>query len=176
MRRALALLAIAGGLAACDRADMVAQPKAKNWDRNTFFPDGSTVRQPVAGTQPRNEPNLPVPQPAVITAALLTRGQQRYNIFCLPCHGQSGDGRGMIVQRGFPAPPAFTNEGLLKADAQHFYDVITNGRGVMYSYADRVPPADRWAIAAYIRALQLSQQAPAAMLQAADRTALKAKP
>lgn len=174
--RAMSVLALAGTMAACDRADMVAQPKSSNWDRDTFFPDKSSMRQPVPGTQPRDEPNLPVAQPAAITQGLLDRGQQRFDIFCSPCHGRSGDGQGMIVQRGFPAPPHLWNDRLVAAKAIYLYDVITNGHGVMYSYADRVPPADRWAIIAYVRALQTSQSADANKLPAEDRQHLEAVP
>jgi mono/diheme cytochrome c family protein len=91
---------------------------------------------------------------------LLERGRERFNIYCAPCHGQSGDGAGMVVQRGFPAPPSYDTEALRAAPDSHFYDVITDGYGVMYPYADRIGPNDRWAIIAYIRALQLSQSAP----------------
>jgi mono/diheme cytochrome c family protein len=94
--------------------------------------------------------------PPPLTLALLEHGQQRFDIYCAPCHSRTGDGQGMIVQRGFPAPPSYYIERLRAASVQHFYDVITNGYGVMYSYADRVSPEDRWAIAAYIRALQAS--------------------
>jgi mono/diheme cytochrome c family protein len=164
----LALLALVG----CKREDMATQNELRTWDRSTFLPHQSAMQAPVEGTVARDEPDLPVLQPAVITAALLARGQQRYDIFCTPCHGASGDGNGRIVERGFTRPPALYDPRLLHAKAQLFYDVITNGHGVMYSYADRVPPADRWAIAAYIRALQLSQSAQAASLPAADQAKL----
>ncbi|HZT42386.1 MAG TPA: cytochrome c [Chthonomonadaceae bacterium] len=98
---------------------------------------------------------LPVP----LTRALLLRGQQRFDIYCSPCHGYAGYGNGMIVQRGFPAPPSYHSDRPRKAPIGHFFDVMTNGYGLMYSYADRVTPEDRWAIAAYIRALQRSQDA-----------------
>lgn len=101
---ALALTA-ALALAGCDRADMIAQPKSATWDRNPFFANNSSMRDPVAGTQPRDPPHQPQPQPAVMTAELLARGRERYDIFCTPCHGASGDGQGMIVQRGFSKPP-----------------------------------------------------------------------
>ena len=86
-------------------------------------------------------------------------GQQRFNIYCAPCHSQLGDGHGMIVQRGFPAPPSYYIDRLRDAPVQHFYEVITHGYGAMYPYAQRVAPADRWAIIAYIRALQASGNA-----------------
>jgi mono/diheme cytochrome c family protein len=100
----------------------------------------------------------PVKVPA-LSLALLERGQERYRIYCVPCHSELGDGDGMIVQRGFPAPPSFHIERLRSTPPQHIYDVITRGYGIMYSFADRVQPADRWAIAAYIYALQRSQHA-----------------
>jgi mono/diheme cytochrome c family protein len=101
--------------------------------------------------------------PPPVTLALLARGQQRFDMFCSPCHGLSGYGDGMVVQRGFPHPPSFYSQRLLAADVRHFFNVQTKGFGVMYSYADRVSEADRWAIAAYIRALQVSQHATLAM-------------
>ncbi|MGE0223282.1 MAG: cytochrome c [Acetobacteraceae bacterium] len=95
--------------------------------------------------------------PPPVTMALLNRGQQRFQIYCVPCHGVTGEGNGMIVHRGFPAPPSYHTVRLRAAPAQHFFDVITNGYGVMYPYAARVTPRDRWAIVAYIRALQTSR-------------------
>ena len=163
-------------LAGCDRADMVSQDKADTWDKNAFFADGSTMRQPVPGTVARGAPNEPVAQPATITQAMIDRGQERFDIFCSPCHGLSGDGRGMIVQRGFPKPPDLAIERLRKAKAHYLYDVITRGHGVMYGYGDRVPPADRWAVVAYLRALQQSQGADVVALPAEDRAKLEAEP
>jgi mono/diheme cytochrome c family protein len=93
---------------------------------------------------------IPIP----VTKAMLSRGQERFNIYCAPCHSRVGDGEGMIVKRGFPHPPDYALLRLKNANVGHFYDVITNGYGVMYSYASRVPVRDRWAIAAYIRVLQ----------------------
>jgi mono/diheme cytochrome c family protein len=103
----------------------------------------------------------------------LKRGQERFRIYCTPCHSELGDGQGMIVQRGFPPPPSYHTEALRQAPVQHFFDVITNGHGIMYSYAERVQPADRWAIAAYIRALQRSQNAKVADLPPNDRESLR---
>jgi len=105
------------------------------------------------------------PQPLVATNPLpmnrqtLERGRERFDIYCSPCHSIAGDGDGMIVRRGFPSPPSYHTDRLRNAPDAHFYSVITNGYGMMYSYADRVAPDDRWAIVAYIRALQLSQNA-----------------
>jgi mono/diheme cytochrome c family protein len=93
-----------------------------------------------------------------MTLALVERGRERFNAFCSECHGYGGDADGMVVQRGFPRPPSFHDPQLIAAPDQHFVNVITNGYGVMYSYADRVPPADRWAITAYIRALQRTRE------------------
>lgn len=107
--------------------------------------------------------------PYPITREILERGQDRYNIFCAPCHALTGTGDGMIVQRGFSPPPSFHSDRLRQAPVGHYFDVITNGFGRMYSYSSRVPPADRWAIIAYIRALQLSQDAPVDELSAEDR-------
>ena len=107
-----------------------------------------------------------------VTLALLQRGQDRFRIYCTPCHSELGDGNGMIVQRGFPPPPSYHIARLRAAPVQHFYDVITNGWGAMYSFAYRVQPADRWAIAAYIRALQRSQNAAVADLSPSQKAAL----
>lgn len=100
--------------------------------------------------------------PFAMSKPFLLRGKERYSIYCSPCHGSLGDGNGMIVQRGMPRPPTFHSDRLRQIEDYHFYDVITNGFGIMYSYASRVPPADRWAITAYVRALQLSQNATGA--------------
>ena len=112
--------------------------------------------------------------PLPITPQLLARGQQRFDIYCAPCHSRAGDGDGMIAERGFPHPPSYHTAALRNAPDSHFYQVITHGYGVMYPYADRISPHDRWAIVAYIRALQLSQHAPRSELSAADLARLKA--
>ena len=111
--------------------------------------------------------------PLPITPALLARGRQRFDIYCAPCHSRAGDGDGMIARRGFPHPPGYHTDRLRNAPDSHFYQVITNGYGIMYPYADRITPHDRWAIVAYIRALQLSQHAPAADLGPVDIGKLK---
>jgi mono/diheme cytochrome c family protein len=97
--------------------------------------------------------------PFPVTKAVILRGQERYNIYCAPCHGMTGDGDGMIVRRGFSQPPTYHQDRLRKAPVGHFFDVITNGYGAMYSYGSRVEPEDRWAIVAYVRALQLARNA-----------------
>ena len=114
----------------------------------------------------------PPANPTTPTLALLERGRQRFDIYCAPCHGRSGDGAGMIVQRGFPAPPSYHTAKLRNAPDGHFYQVISHGYGAMYPYADRVAPADRWAIIDYIRALQLSQNAGRDLLSPQDVAAL----
>ena len=159
-------------LGGCDDANMYAQRKSDTWDSSEFLPHKMSMQAPVPGTVPRDEPNQPVPQPPVITAALIERGHQRYDIYCTPCHGLTGAADGMLVQRGFPKPPPFTSVRLMRAKAQLFYDTISNGKGNMYSYADRVAPGDRWAIAAYIRALQLSQRPVVAALPPDDQARL----
>lgn len=127
--------------------------------------------RPVSQAHPSPTPaNNPYP----ITAAFLRRGEERFNIYCAPCHSIAGDGDGMVARRGFPHPPPFHTNALRQAPDSHFYDVITHGYGIMYPYAQRVEPQDRWAIVAYIRALQFSQYAPVASLPAADRAHLEA--
>ena len=161
-------------LAGCGEANMRDQPRAKTWDANRFFPQGMTMREPVAGTVPRTDPARFVPRPAVIDAALLARGQERYGIACTPCHGRSGDGKGMIVARGFPAAPAFAEERLAAASSDRLYAAITQGHRAMFGMGAQVAPADRWAIVAYLRALQLSQGARVASLPGEDRAKLEA--
>ena len=176
MRAGTLLLLLAALLpAACKRQDMYAQGYAKTWDRSTFFKNQSTMRHPPEGAVAREThyPDVPA-KPTVIDAALIDRGHERFNIFCTPCHGFAGNGRGMIVQRGFPQAPSFVEGRLRTADASVFYSAITNGYGAMYSYDTRIPPADRWAIIAYIRALQRSQNTDPASLPPADRARLEA--
>jgi mono/diheme cytochrome c family protein len=110
--------------------------------------------------------------PYPVDIQLLRRGQERFSIYCMPCHSPAGDGDGMVVRRGFPAPPSFHSDRLRAVPDRHIYDVITQGYGIMYPYADRVEPQDRWAIVAYIRALQLSQHAAADELSPAQRARL----
>ena len=166
--QAFVVAACLGALvAACD--NMANQPKRLPYE----LPYGAQANWPVLppeGTVPRDI--KPVPPPPV-TMALLERGQQRFDIYCSPCHARTGDGQGMIVQRGFPAPPSYYIERLRDAPIQHFFDVITHGYGVMYSYADRVSPEDRWAIIAYIRALQASVTTQIAEVPPDKRQALK---
>jgi mono/diheme cytochrome c family protein len=156
-------------LAASD--NMANQPKLNPYE----LPAGSKIDwpvKPVPHTIARDEPQKP-PGPPPVTMALLERGRQRFDIYCSPCHSRSGDGNGMIVQRGFPHPPSYYSDTLRKAPNQLFYDVITHGYGAMYSYAERVDPNDRWAIVAYIRALQASASASLSDVPADKRSALQ---
>jgi len=165
------------------------QPRYKPLEPSTFFDDGRSARPVIAGTIARGHLKLDegfytgkvngvelAAFPFPITRAVLDRGRERYNIYCTPCHDRTGDGQGMIVQRGFPPPPSYHIDRLRQAPAGHFYSVITNGYGTMYSYASRITPEDRWAIVAYIRALQLSQQAKVTDLSDDDRRQLQSQP
>jgi mono/diheme cytochrome c family protein len=161
-------------LAACGEANMDDQAKARTWDRNGFFPREMTMRHPVAGTVPRNDPAREVPQPATVSAALLDQGRERYAVFCTPCHGQDGLGAGMIVQRGLAPAGNLASEKVRKESGAEIYGAISNGYRSMFGMAQMIPSADRWAIVAYVRALQMSQDVPVATLPEADRTALEA--
>jgi len=170
-------LALSLALAACEQR-MATMPRYDTYSASPIFPNGAAAESPVAGTVARDDDLTarPATLPDRVDMALLLRGQQRFDIFCAPCHSRLGDGDGMVVRRGFPRPPSFHADALRSAPDAHFYDVITHGYGAMYSYAARVPPADRWAIIAYIRALQLSQHTAAADLPEAARAALAAQP
>ena len=154
------------------RQDMHNQPKYRALRGTTFFADGASARPLVEGTVARGTlrddeafftgkvGNAAVRElPLAVDEALLSRGQERYNIFCTPCHDATGTGRGMVVQRGYRPPPSFHDERLRNVEAGHFFDVMTNGFGVMPDYRMQLPARDRWAVVAYIRALQLSQHA-----------------
>lgn len=184
---ALCLLGIAG--AGC-RQNMHNQNKVEPYETSTFFEDGQASRQLPAGTVPRGadgrkvvphtglyEPgSVPVlanQGPPPVTLAMIQRGQQRYNVFCSPCHDRVGNGRGMIVLRGFKQPPSFHDARLRSVPAEYFVQVMTEGFGVMPSYAEEVSPQDRWAIAAYMRALQYSQNARLAEIPANRLQGLK---
>jgi cytochrome c553 len=156
-------------LAGC-RLDMHIQPKYLPYEPTDFFADGRSERPPVPGTVARGQlrtdellytgkENGVVANefPFPITRADLERGRERYNIYCTPCHDYTGTGNGMIVQRGFPHPPSYHIDRLRQAPVGHFFEVMTDGFGAMYSYAARVSPEDRWRIAAYIRVLQASR-------------------
>ena len=175
-------------LAGC-RLDMQVQPYYRPLAQSNFFADKRAARPIIAGTVARGElandsyfqtgkigstdgDFMPFP----VTAEVLARGQQRFNIYCSPCHSEVGDGNGMIVQRGYQRPPSYHTDRLRKAPIGYFFDVITNGYGKMPDYATQVQPADRWAIAAYIRALQLSQGATKADVPAGEQVATQPPP
>ena len=173
-RRLLPLVAAASALliGGC-RQGLYNQQKLKPLRPSALFSDGSSARPLPAGTVPRGflredrvlwaaqgpdgkfVTEIPVP----VTKALLLRGRERYEIFCSPCHGRTGDGTGMIVQRGFKRPASFHVERLRNERIGYFFDVVTNGFGVMPDYRTQIPIADRWAIVSYVRALQLSGHA-----------------
>ena len=142
-------------LSACDLS-MEQQPRDKPQRSGSLWPDGPPRRPPPEGTiamdQPARDTAFATPPP--LDMALIERGRERYGIFCAPCHGVRGNGDGPIVRRGFPAPPSYRAARLVAAPPAHIVEVITRGYGIMYSYADRVEPRDRWAIAAYVKALQ----------------------
>jgi mono/diheme cytochrome c family protein len=159
-------------LAGC-RHDMQNQNKMRPYRLSTFYPDGASARPLPAHTVARGDlradeayytgirDGKPVADlPFAVNRELLQRGQQRYDIFCSPCHGRLGDGKGMVVTRGYKTPPSFEEEQLRHAQVGYFFNVMTQGFGVMPSYSAQVSVADRWAIAAYIRVLQYSQAAP----------------
>jgi mono/diheme cytochrome c family protein len=156
----LAMAVACLSLGGCDLS-MTQQRKLGTYAPTSIWSNGTSARPLPAGVVAQGDVERAegAKSPPPIDAALLTRGQQRFGIFCAPCHGLAGDGDGVIVAHGFPPPPSYFDDRLIAAPAQHFYDVMTDGYGVMFSYADRVDPHDRWAIAAYIRALQLSRRA-----------------
>lgn len=181
------LIAAAFFLTACD--NMKKQPNNRPLTPSSQFPDGSSARQPPAHTiavgdrlsgdvfttgyvngQPTD--TFPVP----VMRALVERGRERFDIYCAVCHGEDGYGRGIIVRRGFPPPPSLHEDRLRNSPIGHFFEVMTKGYGVMYPYADRVEPGDRWAIAAYIRALQRSQHATLADAPTEARAHLSSAP
>jgi mono/diheme cytochrome c family protein len=160
-------------LVGCSRLDMQDQPKFKPQRGSDFFADGRSNRPEVEGTIARGsldedtayydgkdaQGNDIAEFPLAVDKAFIERGQQRYDAYCSPCHGRIGNGLGMIVRRGFKQPPSYHIDRLRTAPVGHFYDVITNGYGAMLNYAAQVQVRDRWAIVAYIRALQYSQNA-----------------
>ena len=175
-------------VAGCEQK-MADQPRYEPLARSTFFGDNRAARPLVEGTvargQLRSDEHLYTGKeggklvdtfPFPVTLAVLTRGQQRFNIFCSPCHDRVGTGQGMIVRRGYRAPPSFHIDRLRQAPAGYFFDVITNGSGVLLDYAQQIQPEDRWAIVTYIRALQLSQHATLADVPEDQRQQLGMKP
>ena len=172
MRARLAILAIGLSLTACRHENMYTQPKAVTYGNSNFLTRNIVMRHPVAGTVARAAPDAPVPQPKVITAAMLTSGRQGFDANCVPCHDFAGGGNGMIVRRGFPHPPKLYSAEIRHFTARHIFGVITHGKGAMYGFAGLIEPAERWDIVAYVRALQLSQHAKMADLPAPDQARL----
>jgi mono/diheme cytochrome c family protein len=175
-------------LGAC-RQDMHNQPKYRGLRATAFFADGASARPLVEGTVARGTlqedvafftgkmgsatvKELPFP----VDDAVLARGQERYDIYCTPCHDATGSGRGMVVQRGFKQPPSFHDDRLRNADAGYFFDVMTNGFGAMPDYRTQLAARDRWAVVAYVRALQLSQHAAPSDVPGGDPTKVPAPP
>lgn len=161
MTRTMFVLVVACAVTSCTRSNMDTQPKYHEYERAGLFRDGKVLQAPVVGTVARADlaradeaKNRPV-----LTADLLARGRDQYDLFCSPCHDRAGDGNGIVVQRGMPKPASLHEPRLREATDRHLFDVITNGFGAMYGHGDRIPPRDRWAIVAYIHALQLSQHA-----------------
>lgn len=180
---AAAMLLAGAGFAGCGpvRQDMADQPKAKPLSPSDFFADGRSARPIVENTVAhgslasdalavsKESNEFPLP----FSEELLRRGEDRYKIFCSPCHGLQGDGNGMASVRGMKHPPSYHQDRLRQAPNGYFYDVITNGFGQMLNYSAQIPPRDRWAVVAYIRALQLSRNAKLADLPAALREQLE---
>jgi len=175
------LLVVAG----C-RQDMHDQAKYKPYQPSQFFSDGRASRPLVADTVARGQlredellytgkqdGQFAAVFPNPVTKATLARGRERYDIYCSPCHDKVGGGQGMIVQRGYRRPPSMHDERLRQQVPGYFYDVITNGFGVMPNYAQQIPVDDRWAIVAYLRALQLSQNGRVADVPPADLEQLR---
>jgi mono/diheme cytochrome c family protein len=163
-------------------------PRYEAYEKSDFFGDGRSMRPQVADTVARgqlredaalytgkNGAALVAANPLPVTSQLVHRGRQRFDIYCSPCHGQAGRGDGMVVRRGYRVPPSFHIDRLRGQPDGYFYDVITNGFGTMPDYAAQVPVADRWAIVAYVRALQLSQHAPMASLPARTQELVRAQ-
>jgi mono/diheme cytochrome c family protein len=195
VRRASVWIGLVLALGGCERAmqDMYNQPRYKPLQAAPNLPGGS-ASQPLppdsvihsqgnlAGTssgavgeaaaQEDQRAGIAKAMPYPVTADLMRRGRDRYTTYCQPCHSPVGDGDGLVARRGFPHPPSYHIDRLRQAPDRHFFDVITNGYGIMYPYADRVSPQERWAIIAYIRALQLSQHASVAELPANMRARL----
>jgi len=172
-------------LVSCQQ-QMADQPRYQPLQRSTFFNDERSARPRIPGTVAQEDPqgnpplvtglngNTPVTDlPIPLTPALILRGQERFDIFCAPCHDRVGTGNGMIAQRGYRHPPSYHIPRLREAPIGHFFEVMTHGFGQMPSYADQVPVQDRWAIAAYIRALQLSEHAALGDVSQAERARLQ---
>jgi len=185
----LTFILLAGWLLLGCRRDMFNQPKSNPLRESDFFPDGVASRPIPAHTVVHDGvlhedwydtgmagTNFVSAFPFAITRAVLERGRQRFEIDCVPCHGLCGDGNGMVVQRGMPAPSPFSIDRLRQAPVGHFVAVMAQGYGIMYPHATQAAAEDRWAIAAYIRVLQLSQHATLADLPLDEAKKLNARP
>jgi mono/diheme cytochrome c family protein len=174
LRRGAALVLLAAAVTAC-RQDMHDQPKYRPFRESDIFADKRSARPLVPGTVARGTlredtvlytgkvgNDFATEIPVKVTAELLARGQTQFQVFCSPCHGRTGRGDGMVVQRGFKKPSSYHVDRLRQMPIGYFYDVMTNGFGAMADYSAQVSPMDRWAIAGYVRTLQYSQYAPAA--------------
>ena len=183
--RVLRVSAVLLVIGAC-RQDMHDQPRFEPLEKSAFFDDGRSARPRVPGTVARGERDpdehlltgkqdgaLATSFPFPVTREVLERGQQRFEIYCAPCHDRAGTGQGVVVQRGLKQPPSFHVERLRNAPAGHFFDVITRGFGAMSDLSDRIETHDRWAIVAYVRALQQSQNATLEDVPPAERERLK---
>jgi mono/diheme cytochrome c family protein len=184
MRRLAAMALLLAGIVACHR-DMRDQPRYETLEASALFANRQSARPIPQGTVARGqlsadevvstgkqEGRFVAQIPVALDEALVSRGQERFNIYCSPCHGRTGSGDGMIVRRGFRQPPSFHLQRLRDASAGHFFDVMTHGFGAMPRYGGHIAPRDRWAIVAYIRALQLSQNAELEDVPAAERSKL----
>ena len=171
------------------RQKMADQPRYDPLEPSAFFPNGQSARPLPPNTVPRGQLRADsllytgkengadaTTFPFTVTLEVLQRGQERFNIYCAPCHDRAGTGHGIVVQRGFMPPPSFHSDRLRTAPVGHFFDVITNGFGVMPDYRAQIAPRDRWAIVAYIRALQYSQHAPASDVPGGDPTKVPQQP
>lgn len=187
MKRALWIL-VSVSFVSC-RQDMHDQPKFRGNRGTSFYADKRSIRPVVEDTVARGQLRLDekfytgkedgkplVDVPVPVTAALLSRGRERYDIFCSPCHDRAGMGLGTVVRRGLRRPNSFHIDRLRESPAGYFYDVMSNGFGSMSDYSAQIEPGDRWAIVAYIRALQLSQRASLADVPEGERAALDALP
>lgn len=190
IRTMMLTLAAAALLGGCENGvrNMYHQARDDPLTHSPLWPDGRSSRPleadtiafssgPLAESSSGRRGVIPPPGSGpVYTAATLERGRQEFQIYCAPCHGPAGDGDGYITRRGFPHPPSYHSRQLREAPDRLFYDVITNGYGIMYPYGDRLAPADRWNVIAYIRALQLAWHAPLSDVPAAERQRLEAQP
>ncbi len=164
------------------------QPRLDPYEASTFFEDGSAARTLVDGTVARGQLRIDEQMytgqvngeftstfPMPVTAEVLARGQERFDIYCAPCHGPAADGNGVVAEFGVKPPPSFHQDRLREAPPGYFFNVITNGFGLMFNYSARVSPADRWAIIAYVRALQLNPDVDVASISAADLQKIEGK-